>query len=473
MSQEEIKLSFEEQLFKAIEERTAWYNSTVLQKVQDNYRLHLTCLNNLIGVLEKKSLITPDPYKHDTKISEIVSPPDSDFTDNERSVVLGARLSSYETMVDFVCNYFKFSVENIDLETISRLDNLNNAFAWNSLSLNSPKPNTRALAYAVSMAKSSADPLSLSLINDSVSKTNKALQEITQALRGLATFHREVYKRDIRKNILCNPSFDRTRASQTATALSTEIKRAFPSMMGKKPYYSDLIDEIIREELSPNKTDLQKKLLESLQIVVETKKKKEVVIDNHETLMEAVRTIGTLFEYYDAIIQKIKDNHELLESEHNSIFDKIAKFLRHTFGLKEPAVDYDVVIIDRTTETQKRERIHYNEFIDSLTKRSRQYASFAVRKTPGWVKISSLKDDVILDFLSKQLSENNRLMLLLSALDLFFKEATAVENKSKVKGIKMELTAVKNTLIKANQRRSEYTSYIEEQEQMKKLGITE
>ena len=54
MSQEEIKLSFEEQLFKAIEERTAWYNSTVLQKVQDNYRLHLTCLNNLIGVLEKK-----------------------------------------------------------------------------------------------------------------------------------------------------------------------------------------------------------------------------------------------------------------------------------------------------------------------------------------------------------------------------------------------------------------------------------
>ena len=35
----------------------------------------------------------------------------------------------------------------------------------------------------------------------------------------------------------------------------------------------------------------------------------------------------------------------------------------------------------------------------------------------------------------------------------------------------MEMTAVKNTLVKTNQRKAEYSTIVEEQEQMKKLGI--
>ena len=37
----------------------------------------------------------------------------------------------------------------------------------------------------------------------------------------------------------------------------------------------------------------------------------------------------------------------------------------------------------------------------------------------------------------------------------------------------MELTTLKNIQVKANQRRAEYLAYVEEKEQMKKLGITE
>ena len=42
---------------------------------------------------------------------------------------------------------------------------------------------------------------------------------------------------------------------------------------------------------------------------------------------------------------------------------------------------------------------------------------------------------------------------------------------SLIKGMKIELTALKNTLIKSNQYKAEYTSYIEEQRQMRQLGI--
>ena len=37
----------------------------------------------------------------------------------------------------------------------------------------------------------------------------------------------------------------------------------------------------------------------------------------------------------------------------------------------------------------------------------------------------------------------------------------------------MDLIAIKNNLIKATQKRSEYISYVEERNQMKKLGISD
>ena len=62
---------------------------------------------------------------------------------------------------------------------------------------------------------------------------------------------------------------------------------------------------------------------------------------------------------------------------------------------------------------------------------------------------------------------------MLAALDDFFKQTAAPENKSKIKGIKMEITSIKNCLVKANQVRAEYEAYVEEAAQMRTLGIAD
>ena len=59
----------------------------------------------------------------------------------------------------------------------------------------------------------------------------------------------------------------------------------------------------------------------------------------------------------------------------------------------------------------------------------------------------------------------------LTALDDFFKETVAPLDRSKVKGTKMEISSLKNTIIKTNQRKAEYSSIVEEQKQMQKLGL--
>ena len=95
----------------AIKEKSEWFNQEQLPKMVENYHLLHTCVRNLYEFLVKRSLITPDPYKNDRKISEVTNPDESPYIENERGMVIGSRFSEYETMLDFVCTYVKFSVE--------------------------------------------------------------------------------------------------------------------------------------------------------------------------------------------------------------------------------------------------------------------------------------------------------------------------------------------------------------------------
>jgi len=44
--------------------------------------------------------------------------------------------------------------------------------------------------------------------------------------------------------------------------------------------------------------------------------------------------------------------------------------------------------------------------------------------------------------------------------------------RERIRGIKVEISAIRNNLVKANQCRAEYASQVEELQQLKKLGIT-
>lgn len=462
---------FEEKLIEAINNKVVWYDGSELRRMQEAYRLHHTCVRNLFEALEKKALIEPDPYKKDKKISNIVSPENTEFNDTERAMVLGIRFSDYENMLDFICNYMRFSVDQLTIDRIKKLLELNNSFNWSNLSMNSQKPNTRAMAYCITQIKTNAVPLTLAVVNDSLTKTISALDEINEILRGLADFQKERYKAEIRQNILRNPGFNKAKAASSTGAMLMEIKRMFPACMPKRPFVQDLVAEIIQENIGANKDELRSRLFASLEVRVEREEKKEVTVDTHEVLMDAVRSLGAMSDQYEIVLGKIAENHINLQNSHNTFMEKVKVFMRQVFGMSEPKVDYDITITDKQTGTKRKEKINYNEFVENLSKRARYYASISVKQNANYAKINGQKDETILEFLNKQIIENNKMQTILAALDEYFKNAVPPTEKTKMKGIKMELTSLKNSLVKTNQQRSDYTSLLEEQVQMKKLGI--
>lgn len=464
--------NFTQVLEKALSEKTEWYNSTVLPEMLDSYRLLHTCVKNLYDLLVKRSLITPDPYKLDKKISDITLPDDSPFIENERAMVMGARFSDYESMLDFLCTYFKFSVEHIDITQIKKLVELNGAFQWDNMSSNNSKTNTRGLAQLLNEARQHGNAMSISLINDSIAKSAQSVIRINSSLKNLTDFEREAYKGQLRKDLFEHPAFNRQKAAQSAADEMAEIRRIYPEVMGKKPFYGELIGEIVREDHDANKAQLQSALLAKLQVVdaVHSEKTKKK-IDTKDELMDVVRVLAAVGPQYAQILEKINSNFELLESEENTFFDKLRKLLRKAFNLPEPEVEYTLTIVDQKTENKSFRKIVFNTFYKNLLHREKFYTACCNRGSVEYQKIASAGVENILTFVNKQISEAQETLVLLNALDDFFKSEATLQDKEKVKGMKIELVTIKNTVVKANQKRAEYTASVEEELQMKKLGI--
>ena len=463
---------FNATVIAAVEEKQEWFDSTVLPKMQENYRLHLTCVNNIIDTLTRKSLIVPDPYQKDKKITGIECPPDTPFNENDRATQLGLRLCDYQSMIDYICNYMKFSTDQINLDKTRKLMALNATFSWTNLTPNSAKPNTRTLAVCIGESKRGAQALQIAMISDSLKKTKTAMEEINESLKELAEFQRERYKAEVRKNVIGNAKFDSSKNGSPGSFME-EIKHVFPTAMPKRPFANDLIEEIVQEETAPNKVDFQNATLAKLKVTKKKDTKKEDEVNTHEMLMVAVCTIGGMSEHYSSVIEKLMINHRTLSNSHNTVKDKLVRFLRNIFGIEEPPVEYNIVITDKATNQKRKEKLNFNEFISNLTKRTKYYASINGKRAPGYARVDAQKDEDILEFLNKQIVDNGRLQVVLVAIDEFFKATVPPSDRSKIKGITMELTTIKNLLVKANQDKTEYIAYIEEKEQMKKLGIVD
>ncbi len=461
---------FNSQIINAIDEKITWFNSTALPKVQEIYRNHLILIRNIFSSLQRRSLITADPYKHDKKITDIVCPEETPFAENERNQKLGIRLSDYESMVDYICTYIKFSVDQLPTGKIKKLIEFNNSFSWNSLTPNSAKFNSKALGSALNEFKITTQGISTTMIFEGIAKTANDLNEANGILKQLGSFQKERYKGEIRKTIITKLDAN---AKSSHDALTNAIKNMMPTAMPHRSFAADIVDELVNEETSSNKAELRKKLVAKLKIQEATQEKKEKGPNLHEIIMSSVKSFGGMAEQYNVIYGKLTANHDLLQASNNTFKQKLLRTFRHLFGLAEPPVVYEVTIMQHRTEQKTRELINYNSFMEALAKRIKFYSSLSATNSPNYMNLNSQKDDFIFNFVNKQITDNGRLQTLLAALDDYFKQNAGNAARSKVKGLSMELTTLKNLIVNANAAKAEYASYIEEAEQMKKLGINE
>lgn len=454
----------------ALAKKLEWYNNVDLVELLDKYRLIYTCTKNINELLIKKGIIQADPYKLDHRISEIKALDTTPFQDQEASSVLGARLSEYEMMLDFICTYLRFSIENLSSSKLKTLMDINRTFDWNNLTPNNTHSNTRFLAQFINQAKVNAPAVIISTIQDSLDKSRKAIVDICKKLVEINDFQKELYKGKIRKDILESSEFDKQKAYSSPEAEMAEIKRLYSKITGKKNFNTDAVNEIINEDQGQNALVLREKLLQKLGIVEKEVVKANKGPDTKLLLLQAVVSIGALSPIIDSMMVKISDNFELLFYVKKNFFYKLKEAFRKAFGIREKEKECTINVVDTKTGAKSIEKIQINTFLNDLSKKSKIYAGLGA-KGPEFSKIANNEEDIILSFLNKQISDNQNLFTIINSLDEHFKANVQVLLKPKIKGLKIDLSSYRNTIIALNKKRGEYVSYKEEETQYKNLGM--
>lgn len=466
--------NFNRELQAALNAKMTWFNTERLQELISQYRLLQTCVGNVFDTFSKKSIIVPDPYRLDKRISDITVPESTGFSDADMPKVFGARFSDYNTMLDYICTYYRFSVENMTIPQVKKLIDLNKFIEWENVTSNNPKINTRSIAMCMAAAKAGAPSVVQSMLNDGISKCAQASKEINIILNELGQFQREVYKGELRNNLCEHPDFKKETAYSSPDAELAEFKRLYTRVMGKRVFYNDLVSEIIEEDQGPDKEKKQAAVLARLQItptqkVVENKKKGP---NSKELLMNTVMAIAGFAPTLVQLHSKLSENFTVLYTKKKSFFNTIAALLKKAFHIKEKDHICVITIKDAKTGAEKTQKLNVTDFLLDLTKKERIYNGIGT-SGPEYSKILASTEDSILVFVNKQISEVQSIFTVINALDNLFKTEVEVINRPKIRGMQIELSALRNSIINANKKRGEYASVREEIEQMKRLGISD
>ena len=462
--------TFIQELEGALTKRTEELNTTVLPFAFENYGIQITFVKIVRNLLLKKRLIHNDPYKYDSKMTEIEIPDSSPFMKTEAPSILGARLAHYETMLDFLMGYYQFNTSFLTPKRMQKLLALNSTFTWADFSQNSKSQNTTELYGIVASIFASTDKVSTTVLRGALSNLATADINITNCLRALLFFYRQKYKLNVRKEVM--PYVTPTSEDYlNPSKILKEIKKVFAIRAKKLPFYADFVIEILKEDYSVDHRTYQEQILHELFSKVKKEEEQEKKIEDvRPYLLLSLQALGYTGSHFAKALEKIRENKSILDEASETFFTKLIRFLRQAFNIAEPACEIPIVVQDSVTQMKKKYTVPWSDFEHRVVSKAMFFASLSSQSESMKKKIRNAKDEDLLDVINRNLSEANDLLSQLAGLDEYFKKEKP-EIRNKIQGIKIELTTIRNYIIKSNQRRAEYLALCEEAQQMQDSGM--
>jgi hypothetical protein len=443
--------------------RARWLEKSEMVKLKDEFRTFHTAFVALYQLCLKRGLVNEDPYKNEVKIGELQVPETGPFTETDYKDQFSLRLSNYDSQLDFLVNFYQFSLESLTTDSLKRILGLVKFIDWTRLGNTSDVPNNKAMNEIVVQAKTGADPLSASIINESLSKLSKTTGSILSYLKMVSEYNRESYKLDLRVNVFSSL------AEGEATGIPA-IRKNFAMNMKGRPFYPDLVEEVIREDSSAGKA-LRENVLKQM-AVPDTKPKTvapEIVFKH--ILIEGLNAIGSAHTTVAEIGVKLDDNAAALENRKTGFWEKFRRVIRQMLNREPEPVIFNVEYLDPVKGIPVREKVDFAHFRGEMDRKNRTLIALASRSGPAFNKMQSMTEDQLMGMLEKNIRDAQTMHKILGALDDFFKLESDKEDRDKVKGIKPELAVLKNAIVRAIQRRHDFSALKEEDEQRKKLGI--
>ncbi|MDR2718348.1 MAG: hypothetical protein LBB89_09840 [Treponema sp.] len=453
--------NYTDTLMQALLARKDWLEKSELVKLKEELRIFQISYSVLYNMFLKKKLIHEDPYKQETKISELEVPEVGPFNEAKRLEQVSLRLASYDSQLDFLVNFYQFGIDFLNLERIRKIVGLVRYVDWVNLTPDSKSPNTKAVAELTNNAKSGGDSLTLSIIGESLTRLPKCTSSIMGILRNITGYYKEDYKLNVRSA---------TVGMQASEANPVNIRKKVNASMPGTPFYQEFIEELIREDYSKDGPAMREAVLNSLKVTEEKPKAAKQKTSYKDVLLNGIQAIGAASSVMTEVIQKVDTNETILENRKKGLWEKLRLLLRAMTNADPDEVVYELQFFDQAKGIETHEHLNFGQFRIDLDRKIKIYTGMS-GQGPFMAKLKAMTEEQVLEYLERAIKDLQSLHRTLTSLDEYFKASVPREERDQIKGIKPELASIKNCFIKANQIRHEYSAQKEEEEQMKKLGI--
>jgi hypothetical protein len=450
---------------EALNQRADWLTSKEIPRLKEQLRIFYNAYSTLYNLLLSQGVITEDPYKNESKVSDIQSPETGPFTEANRLTQFSLRLANYDNELDYVVNFYTFSLETLGQDKIKILLSVLKFIDWLHPTPESSSHNTQAMAAIITdERRNPSDPVTARTFTESLKKLEAATKEITGLLKEFSDYNREAYKGEIR---------DALSSGMTAQeATSANLKKLIPQALPGLAFYAELVEELIKEDFSSDAPVLQKKMLQKLAVAgIEKKDESEKKPDSFKPLLiEALNAIGGAGATLGELIEKLDANHEIYQNKKKSFGEKIKELLAKMMNKEPDEVIYTCESIDPNKGGPMKEKIEYNQFRDNLEKKSKILLAIAPKGSAS-AKLEAMQEAQLIELLDRNLRDLQTYHRQLGALDDFFKAEVDADDRAKVKGIKPELSTIKNAMAKAGNKKHDFLAVQEEAAQFQKLGV--
>jgi hypothetical protein len=445
-----------QKLSHALRAKADWLEKTEIPKLKDGFKTYRTSFAFLYNLYIKNGLIKEDPYKNDTPVQEIEVPNTAEFKDEEKLDELTKRLSAYDNQLDFLMNTFQVTPDNLTLDRIRKISGLLKFIDWTHLSTDAGDLITLSVAKMTGTIMSGNDPMTLKITTESTTNLNKFHNTIMAALKHVTDYQREAYKLDLRDVT------DQMAANEASDV--NLIKKKFLQAKPGAHFYPDLAEEAIREDHAKEGPDLRNKVLKKLE-VAEAKPQEAPKASAKTTLIEGLNICGNMAKTFSHIAGVMDGNRTILDNRKKSFIET----LKELFSKGGDNVIYEVKYTDPVRKVPVFERVNFSSFRADLDKLIHRLTPLVAHGSAA-SKLEAMTDEQLLGVLERDMREIQALHKILTALDEFFKTEVPAEDREKIRGIKPELATIKDSIVKANSKRHDYSAQKEEEEQLKHMG---
>lgn len=458
---------FLKRLEAALEERRSRLEERApfLKEAVKNY---LQRFQTLFELFVRKALVREDPYNYGQQPGDLGAPSDEPFTDTDKRDEVSFRLDSLRKQLETIATTWKLDPAGLDLGRLKRLSAIVRYLPWGSLSEQSPSPTGKVVAQFINSIRMGTDRVHAVVVRDAVNQLAETQRELALTVAEFAAYHRERWKADLRARALPRVPLGRARPEVRRAEMLAALRSAVAAAMPGSPWYPQLAAEVLDEELAPDAEARRAALLAGLSRVEEPAPtpapKRAPPQPDRAALLDAVRIVARAEAEMRSALATLTVNAERLAGPTRGFAGFLHRILAALAGRRERDRSVDVEYLD--PDGTRRETVALAPFLEAVKRKVELMADLNDESGQAFARLAATADDQLLDFVERQLSDlmvlHRRMGGVNAALQALAPSARSGGRRGEAKGIRLELSAVKNFLVKANQRKHEYTARLEE-----------